>query len=511
MANRYIMTDGKKAVSLTGDEGWVKMFNNGNTGTYEEQYARVAAVFRAYNIKANIIANMPFVLFKGSEEFDTSLSWENKVKIMPNPQELLRLDVLSLIATNTAYNLRTTDALGYKTKSIYHAIAYSFTPNTNPVTGELTSITRKNGTILTTYAPDDPRLIKLWRLDHTTEVLPSENTEAKAIMTAAGQVLNADQWISHFYEGGGIPPTLIAMKGLVDATDKETREKSWSSWLKQVGKYVGRQARIYNAETMDVKQMGSSVTDLKNMEVYKQALENIAMGTGMPLSLLLANSASYATASQEYESWIKSEIVPYCNWIAYEYNTQLWSDMGLRMKFQPEKMVDEESLPATDISTFMDFLQKCPTYELFIGTCETFGYELSDSLVTAAQKYYSNKDVIEVQPTQPTPPPMNTDVEDPEDVQPAKWIPTLEQSKELLTLRKVALKKWRDKQPLVFDDFIFYNGGLPDDVFANLKLRLSEDREWTEEEIKAVFVANEEPQDNILLLAQAINRLADKA
>src|SRR5574342_42486 len=214
MDKQFIYTDGEKAVSLTGEEGWTYFSKPANTNEIE-QYARVAAAFRAYNLKANTIGNMPFILYRGEEEFDTSSTWENKVGFLPNPSELFRLVVLSLIATNTAYNLRTADVFGRKTKGLYHAVSYSFLPYTNPVTGELDYIERSIGATLERYTPDDKRLVRLWRLDHTTEVLPSPNTEARAIMNAAGQVFYADSWIQNFYRRGGVAPTVIMMKGMV--------------------------------------------------------------------------------------------------------------------------------------------------------------------------------------------------------------------------------------------------------------------------------------------------------
>jgi 2'-5' RNA ligase len=409
MNNDLIMTDGAKSISLTSKEGWT-YFNQFPSSTQLEQYAKVAASFRAYNLIANTVSNMPFVLLdKKGEEYDTSAHWENKCGFLPNPKELLRLDTLSLISTNSAYNIRTKDVLGRKTKGLYHAVASAFIPFTNPLTGQLDYIERLIGSQIERYAPDDPRLVRLWRLDHTTEVLPSKNTEAQAVMSSAGQVYYADLWIEHFYKRGGIPPTLIAMKGLVFGDKKEDEEKSWTDWLKGLGRFTNRIARIFNAETMDVKQMGSTVADLKNNEVYRQALENIGIGHGIPISKLLANAANYATAQQDVASWFTDDIIPRCEWIAYEYNWQVWEPLGLRMEFRPETLdpeQEDETSRASAVSTFIDFFTKCPTYEIFIGTCSTFGYELSEDLVKAAEEYYAekerNKEAAPTPPTSPT-------------------------------------------------------------------------------------------------------------
>lgn len=524
-----MLTDGQKAISLTGTEGW-NYFTNAPKTTQEEQYAMVAAAFRAYNLKANTVSSIPFVLYKGKEVYDISSKWENKVGFMPNPSELLRLDTLSLIATNSAYNLRTTDALGYKTRGMYHAVAYSFSCFTDPITGVLDYIERHIGTQIERYTPDDKRLVRIWKLDHTTEVLPSRNTEAQAIMSAAGQVYYADMWISHFYARGGIPPTLIAMKGMMSPEKKAEEEMTWTEWLRQLGpKFTNRIARIFNADAMDVKQLGSSITDLKNNEIYKQALENISLGIGIPISRLLSNSANYATAQQDDAGWYRDDIIPFCNFLAYEYNRQVFEPMGLRMEFTPEVLdpeQEDETQRAQAFSTYGDTFTKYPTYGLWRGMALTLGLEISDELDKAAQEYYADKEKQAEQVQEQTQPnaqtPVETPQEDAEDTapedteeddtedMPAKWIPTIEQLSEIKTWQTFALRKFKKGQPL---DFPFEVRTLPADFADSVKVALLS--ATAEEAIKAAFTLSgyvaenkTDPISDIKALAESINLLA---
>jgi hypothetical protein len=510
MDRKFIMTDGLKAVSLTGEEGW-SYLNQLPKTTQLEQYATVAAVFRAFNLKANTVSNMPFTLYKGDEEYDSSATWENKVGFLPNPSELFRLDTLSLIATNTAYNLRTKDALGYKTRGLYHAISYSFTPNVDNATNELVSISRKVGNKIETYQPDDPALIRLWRLDHTTEVLPSQNTEARAIASSAGQIFYADHWIKHFYESGGIAPTMIAMKGLVMKDKIEEEEKSWTNWLKQVGRYIGRQAKVYNAEALEVKQLGSSVVDLKNNDVYRQALENIAMGTGIPLSLLLSNSANMATAEVEKSTWYSSDIIPLCNWLAYEYNRQVFVPLGLRLEFTPESMdeAQEEKLSPKEI---IDVIAAAPSADICLETFKTLGIEITDGLELAITKYFAEKNNKPEPPVVPAAPasiqpPM---VEKPAPVVPAKWIPSIDELEEKRVWCEVALRKLKKADSL---DFVYepHFGGLPANAQTYVIDRLPNAK--TANEVKAIFDdINVPAEDNaIKLLADKLDKILEAA
>ena len=520
---KTIITDGAKSLNLldTDDPSVWTFFGGMPQSSQNELYARVAAAFRAYNLKANTVGNMPFTLYKGEEEYDTSATWENKVGFMPNPSDLFRLNTLSYIATNTWYNLRTTDGLGYKTKNLLHAVATTFTPYANPNTGQLEYITRQLGSSMERYAPDDKRLIRMWRLDHTTELLPSPNTEAKAIMNAAGEIYYADLWIKHFYERGGIAPTVIAMKGAIAPDKKNAEEQSWGDWLRGLGKYLSKPARVFNADALDVKQFGSAVTDLKNNDVYNRAIANIAMGTGMPLSLLLSNSANYATAKEEGAIWYENDIIPFCNWMAYGYNQQVFAPMGLRLEFTPESMDDtqEEKLSPKEM---IDVISSAPTAEICLETFNTLGIEVTDGLIAAIEKWFAKKEaepvVVNTQPAAPIPTAEPEDdtadmaEDDTEDTPPAKWIPNLDQIRELQRWQELAFRKFKRGDELTFE---WRNDTLPEEVYKTISANLPNAKE--ESAIKQVFDMAQivaapvaiKGESDILILADALNRLAD--
>lgn len=542
MVDKLVVTDGgrTKAINpwdIDGNmEAWTWLSNAPKT-TQVEQYSRVAAAFRAYNLKANTISNVPFILYKkNGDEYDSSKQWQNKVGFLPNPQELFRLGVLSYIDSNTIYNLRTTDILGYKTRGLYHAISSSFTPIIDHATGDLIRIDRRIGSHVEHYDPDDKRLVRLWRLDHTTEVLPSPNTEARAIMGAAGVVYYADVWIEHFFRRGGIKPTLIAMKGMIGQQKKEDAEKDWSDFLRGLGKrFTNRVARIFNAETMDIKPFGSGVDDIKDNHIYETALANIAMGTGMPLSLLLANSSNYATAREEKGTWFENDIIPFCTWLQYEYNTQVFNPLGLYIEFKPETLdpnQEDETERAGAINQFMDYLMKCPTADIAKETALTFGYELTDGLLAAIDAYFVEKErkaeEIAAAMQQQTPdatmpadqPDMMAQDDEDEDEEkekkpaPARWMPTLDELEELRVWREVALRKFKRGEDMQFEYQPHY-GGLPDQIKQQIAGRLAAAQ--SAEDIKAAFTfdraavdikAQPAPEHGIINLAAAINNMA---
>lgn len=573
MARKLILADGEGVKSISpSDERFPEAWQwlSGAPATEQREFfARVAAAYAAYHLTADTIAGIPFVLYDGQgEEFDNSATWENNCGFLPNPSELIRLAVLSLMETNTAYERKTTDAIGYKIRGVYHLVPSTISPVLDPVTGELRELVRRVGLSTESYLPDDPRLIRMWRLDHTTELLPSKNTDAKAMLSAAGIVYYADAWIEHFFRRGGIKPVLIAMQGLVNPDKKDEAERSWTAFIRGLGKWGSKVARIFNAEKMDIKQFGAGVDDLKDSGVYGQALENIAIACRIPLSLLKANSANYATAMEEKATWYENKLEPLCNWLAYEWNRQLWEPLGLSMEFKPESLdpqQEDETERAAAISTFMDFLGKCPNADIALATAETFGYELTDALKEAITSYFAEKEKrraeIAAQTQQPGGQPGAGDQGQAGDepaaspgqagqagspaqqqierrrarqaAQPSAaaataslfWVPTLDEMRDIKVWYDVALRRFKRSESLSFKYEPHY-GGLPDDISEKISRGLAECK--TELEIAQVFddamnrsrptpieVVYEpgleiKPGADLKALADSLNRVADR-
>ena len=106
MSNRYIFAgDNFKSLDFTNPirDSWDFVEEMKQTKDIE-LYAGVSAVYRAMNLTADAISNLPFAVVNAQgEDVDDSAQWKNVIGIMPRPRELLRLWRLSLFQTNTAY------------------------------------------------------------------------------------------------------------------------------------------------------------------------------------------------------------------------------------------------------------------------------------------------------------------------------------------------------------------------------------------------------------------------
>ena len=85
-----------------------------------------------------------------------------------------------------------------------------------PITSKdagLIGFKRVLGTEERKYSLDENRIFYVWRLDHTTELLPSKNTEFQALMAAAGVLFYSDYYVQNFFQRGGIKPTMLMVVG----------------------------------------------------------------------------------------------------------------------------------------------------------------------------------------------------------------------------------------------------------------------------------------------------------
>lgn len=494
---RHIFTDGKntKAVDFSNPirDSWdfveaLKKMEGGDVA------AKVSAVYRAMNLTADATASIPFAVLKGNQEIDTSADWKNTIGVMPKPKELIRLWRLSLFMTNSAYG-RVAKTNPVK-REIFYVVPDTIKVITDPVTGSIKQFNREiDGIVVQTYKPDDKNLIKFWRHDHTTELLPSDNTEFQAMSQAAGIIYAADWWTKNYFERGAVRPTVLAVKGMVVNDKKDELQSSWSRFVRSLGTRLSELAKVINAETMDVKQIGDGLGDIKDSPVYRQAIENIAMAAGMPLSLLLSNSASYATAQTEYASWFRDSITPWAYWMQEVMNDEIFVPRGYKFEFRPEA-----AEPSQD-----EEMHRSQAYHQYVisGMLPSVAAQILGIDLPQGMEYEDlDKNVIkpDEQPTIAKPQGDAAPVleEEDDDEMPAKaW-------EEMDNWRRKAVRLAKRGKPVTFE----FKTEYMDEKHAEI-IRKRLQYAATPDEVKSAFDITEEPND-ILILADAINKAVNE-
>jgi hypothetical protein len=135
----YILTDGMNTKALNpwdldaNPEAWTWL-SNAPERDIDNLFYKVAASFRAVNKRAIAAANVPFQLLKGEEVVDDSTNWENAVKFLPKPKDLIKRVSLSLTFKNAAYLLKGQDVL-HQVKGLHFLVPTTVRPIVSPVTG----------------------------------------------------------------------------------------------------------------------------------------------------------------------------------------------------------------------------------------------------------------------------------------------------------------------------------------------------------------------------------------
>ena len=509
----YLYTDGKSLKSIDlpqyPDSAW--NFITEPPEDYDEDlYSSVAAVFRAVNLSADTLAGVPFAIVgKSGEDYDTSEDYKNKVGFMENPSELFRLWRMSLFMTNSAYGFMEGNKVK---KNLRYIVPQTMTPIVNKVDG-LTGFKRQLGTETVKYSLDDNRIVWMFRRDHTTELLPAKHTEFKALMSAAGIINYADYYISQFFQRGGIKPTVLSVKGVPNREEREKIEGIWDKLVHGWTKYLGK---VFNADAMDFHTIGEGIENLKDSAMHTEKLGDIAMAAGMPLSLLLANSANYATAKIEYVSWFRNSIIPWCSFMADALNDVLFDPMGLCLEFRPEmaELGQEEEVQRS--IAYARYVQSginpsVAAQIVGVDLPPNVSYDMLDKMKKESVELENQRreqSLVDRQPGEPGEESDPAQQYEEKAIESVRFSPGFKQIQEINLWHDIARRKLKRGEGMGFD----FTSTLPDDIHTIIaaKIALAE----TQEQLEQAFDLTDAPvqeykTSEIFQLVNALNNAVE--
>ena len=89
---------------------------------------------------------------------------------------------------------------------------------------------------------------------------------------------------------------------------------------------------------INAQMIGSDLSDLASEELSNLAREAIATSLGVPHSIVMSNSANFATAEQDNLNFLTTSVLPVSNVVSRSLNAQLFKGLGLEFKFEPAKL-----------------------------------------------------------------------------------------------------------------------------------------------------------------------------
>ena len=374
---KYQLFDGRKAIDIwNGDEGWT-IYSGGELGTEADYYRFIPTLYRAVQLRAYSVSTMPFEIMQGEEVYDSSADWENKVGFLPNPAQLLQLIESALTMCGRAYLLRERSVA--TTKKLRYHLPTSVTPEINLDTGAIEYFERptKNGT-KKKYRVED--YVYFWMPDPYVEVGPPINYPAQAAANACGVLKGIDLFAENYFGRGAIKAMLLTVAGMPAEAEREKLVTGFERMF--LGIKNAFRPMVINAEAVKPVIVGEGMKELENVTIGTEKREDIAIAVGIPMSILFANAANYATSQQDELNFLTKTIIPECEFIAAVLNEQLFEPLGLHLNFLPETLDPMQEDEASRAAALQQLVNA--GFDLITAT-EILGYELTDEQLARLQ------------------------------------------------------------------------------------------------------------------------------
>lgn len=384
---KTILFDGKKSITLDQypPDAW-DFITGGPTPKEADYYKFIPTLYRGVQLRAQAVASMPFRLMKGEREYDTSADWQNKVGFMPNPTQLLHLIEAALTMTGTAYLFRERSRVA--TKELRYIVPGSVTPQIDPLKG-LTGFKRPVNGVDKNFTTDD--IIYFWLPDPYVEEGPPKNYPAAAAGISSSVLLAVGYFSSGYIDHGMIRAMLFTVTGNPPESEKQ-KLKSWGKTFLSGMRNVFN-LEVVNADTVKPVIIGEGLKELENVTLTQEMREDIAVAIGIPMSILFAGAANYATASQDDLNFLSKTVVPECDFITSILNEQIFEPLKLKWKFMPETLdafQEDENNRAAALKTLVD--SGIP----LLMAMDLLGFELTDKQKAELKK-------LEAEPEPETP------------------------------------------------------------------------------------------------------------
>jgi len=380
-----------KSVSLNDlpEDAWTYLAGGGQDAAgLKELYQNVPWLFRGIDLRANAVARMPFSIYRGENEIDTSDDYQNAAGVLPRPGAIFGLVEAALTIWGYAYLFKQDNAYNV-TRGLRYLLPSSITEKIDPLTGD--PVFRRNeNRVIRTYGPDS--IVYFWRYDPFIEIGRPQSSPAKAASAAAGVMLNIDKFAEAFFARGAIKATLLTTKGRVVEAERQKLKTWWQRMFSGIGK--AWQIDIVNADAVEPVTVGEGLESLTGDggAFSNEKREAIATALGIPHSVLFSNAANFATSRTDDYHFYDKTIVPECDFVARVLNEQVFDPLGYRLRFKPETLdifQEDENERAASLEKLVNVLDRGP----IVGVAMSIlGYEVGPEQQRELDRLWAEKD-----------------------------------------------------------------------------------------------------------------------
>lgn len=336
------VTDGTKAVPLSAlqPEAWtpvddedLSLGGEARLGVRRGQ-TRVPTLFRAIDIRAKAVAGMPFRLERNGQDVTKDEELKTLIKRL---RYLLYLTEASLCCYNAAYWEIGQNIAGKNVTPFFLAPA-TIIPDIDRLArtpqAALRGFTRAGGA--GGYLQPD-QVAHFWGPSIAIELGPDPAVAPVAVTLAAAGLLHyLDAFATSFFRRGGVKVTLFSVEG----DPKKGEVEKLDTWIRRMMSGASNAFRqLVIRAGVKPQVIGSDIKDTNSPQLTKLAREDVAIGMGVPMSLLFSNALAGGTADAERLNFYDFTVVPQCEHVIDEpLNSLYLARLGLRLIWTPEKL-----------------------------------------------------------------------------------------------------------------------------------------------------------------------------
>jgi len=334
------ITDGTKAIPLSSlrPEAWSPMEEDdvgSDTGlSVRRGQTRVPVLYRAIDIRAKAVSGMPFRLERNGQDVTDDAEMQPLIKRL---RKLLYLTESSLCCYNAAYWEIGTNRLGRNATPFWLATS-SIRPDIDTMEANPSQAVRGYWRTGGTGVYLQPKQVcHFWGPSIAVEIGPDPAMAPVAVTLAAAGLLHyLDVFAAGFFKRGAVKVTLLTVEG----DPKKGEVEKLDQWWKRVASGVKNAfGSVVIRSSVKPTVIGSNVNETSAPQLTKLAREDVAIGMGVPMSLLFSNALAGGTAVAERLNFYDFTVVPECEHVIDEpLNAQYLDRLGLRLIWTPEKL-----------------------------------------------------------------------------------------------------------------------------------------------------------------------------
>jgi len=307
-----------------------RLLRNGTIKTADVGYAHVAPLYRAVNLRADAISSVPYRLMRNGVEVE----WPWK----KNFSRLIASTERSLLVAGAAYWVRIVKGrtlVGFEALNPT-TVNYRYDPNLGTLENPYLGLSFNQVIGGKMYGPWTLEQIVYFRENSFTDDVGPGLAAAQVAMQNAQLSYNLDRFVSMFFEGGAQPVTVMNLPDSMD--DAEFRRMGTEINQRGSGVLNAFKWIFVRAQELKVQKITPDINTLMMPELADRTLKQIAMTMGVPLTMLEASAANYATADSDRQSFWRETVIPRLPKLADVMNEQLLNPLNYSIEFMPEQL-----------------------------------------------------------------------------------------------------------------------------------------------------------------------------